>query len=59
VKTYIRKVEEATTKETAEAALREAISVLDKSAGARVLHRNRAARMKSRLSHLVASRFTS
>lgn len=58
VKTYIRKVEEATTKEAAETALRDAIRVLDKT-GARVIHRNKAARMKSRLSRLVASRFAS
>ena len=56
VKTYVRKVEEATTKETAETALRDAIRALDKT-GARVIHRNRAARMKSRLSRLVAGRF--
>ena len=59
VKTSVRKVEEATTKETAETALRDAIRVLDKNAGARVIHRNKAARMKSRLSRLVASRFAS
>lgn len=59
VKTYIKKVEEATTKEAAEAALTDAINVLDKSAGARVLHRNKAARLKSRLTRKVAARFAS
>ena len=59
VKTYIRKVEEATNKETAETALRDAISSLDKTAGLRIIPRNKAARMKSRLTRLVASRFAS
>ena len=59
VKTNTRKVEEATDKETAETALRDAISAVDKTAGARVIHRNKAARMKSRLTRLVASRFAS
>ncbi|UCH63390.1 MAG: 30S ribosomal protein S20 [Fidelibacterota bacterium] len=59
MKTYIRKVEEATSKETAETALLEAISALDKTAGSRIIHRNKAARIKSRLTHLVASRFAS
>ncbi len=59
VKTYIKKVEEATTKEAAEAALTDAIKVLDKSAGERVLHRNKAARLKSRLTRKVAARFAS
>lgn len=57
MKTYIRKVEEATTKESAETALRDAISSIDKNAGSRIIHPNKAARVKSRLSRLVASRF--
>lgn len=58
-KTYVRKVEEATTKETAGAALQDAIRVLDKTGGSRVIHRNKAARLKSRLTRLVTSRFAS
>ncbi len=57
MKTYIRKVEEATTRESAETALRDAISSIDKTAGSRVIHPNKAARVKSRLTRLVASRF--
>ncbi|MFB0515903.1 MAG: 30S ribosomal protein S20 [Candidatus Neomarinimicrobiota bacterium] len=59
VKTYIKKVEEATTKDAAETALRQAIKELDKSAKARIMHRNRAARLKSSLTRKVASRFAS
>ncbi len=59
VRTYIKKVDQATTKEAAENALREAVSVLDKSASSRVLHRNKAARLKSRLTQRVKSRFAS
>jgi len=59
IKTYLKKVEQATTREAAETALREAIKVLDKSAGSRIFHKNKAARLKSRLTRKVASRFAS
>ncbi|MCH7939228.1 MAG: 30S ribosomal protein S20 [Candidatus Marinimicrobia bacterium] len=59
VKTFIKSVEEATTKDTAEAGLRSALQYIDKSAHKRVTHPNRAARLKSRLTRLVASRFAS
>jgi small subunit ribosomal protein S20 len=59
VKTYIKKVETATTKDAAEAALRDAISALDKSAQDNVFHPNKAARLKSRITKQVNARFTS
>ena len=59
IKTNIKKVETATGEESARTALLEATRLLDRSAGRHVLHANRAARLKSRLSRLVASRFAS
>ncbi len=57
VNTHIKSVEEATTKEAAEAGLKSALKYIDKSAHKRVTHPNRATRLKSRLTRLVATRF--
>lgn len=59
VKTYIKIVEEAATQEVADKALKDAIKVLDTSAGAKITHPNKVARIKSRLTRLVTTRFAS
>lgn len=59
VKTYIKIVEEAATQEVADRALKDAIKVLDTSAGAKITHPNKVARIKSRLTRLVTTRFAS
>ncbi len=59
VKTHIKNVEEAATKETAETALKAAVKVLDSSAHPKVIHPNKVARIKSRLTRLISTRFAS
>ncbi|MFC1483948.1 30S ribosomal protein S20 [Candidatus Neomarinimicrobiota bacterium] len=59
VRTFIKKVETATTKEVADEALRVAISALDKSAQDNIFHPNKAARLKSKITKKVNSRFAS
>ncbi|MEE9161527.1 MAG: 30S ribosomal protein S20 [Candidatus Neomarinimicrobiota bacterium] len=59
VSTSIKNVTSATTEEPARAALKEAGRLLNKSAGRNLIHRNKAARLKSRLTRLVATRFAS
>lgn len=58
VKTLISKVYKAENLEDAAAALRDAGKGLDKAAGKNVLHAKKAARLKSRLSSLVATKFS-
>ena len=56
VRTYIKKVVAAVEtgdREAADAALAEAIPVIDKMAGKGIMHRNKAARHKSRLAARV------
>lgn len=54
LRTAIKKVRQADGTETGAAALREAISLLDRAAAKRLIHPNKAARAKSRLSaHVV------
>ncbi|MYJ75676.1 MAG: 30S ribosomal protein S20 [Gammaproteobacteria bacterium] len=58
VRTYIKKVVtavESGDREAANAALVEAIPVIDKMAGKGIMHRNKAARHKSRLTARVNS----
>ena len=58
LRTELRKLREAITagnKENAQAAFRAAVSLLDKSIRKGVLHRNTAARYKSRLSARLSS----
>ena len=58
VRTYIKKVVAAVEtgdREAADAALAEAIPVIDKMAGKGIMHRNKAARHKSRLTARVNS----
>lgn len=59
LKTKVKAVESAENKEAADAALKIAVKTLDKRSGPKVLHRNKAARIKSRITRLVASRFAS
>ena len=56
VRTQIRKVRDAVKSgdlDKAEAEYREAASRLDKAGASRVIHPNRAGRLKSRLQHLI------
>ena len=59
IRTSIKNVEQADSKETAATALHEAIKVLDKATSSNYFHRNKVGRIKSRLSRLVATRFAS
>jgi len=53
VKTAVRGVVDAKDKDSADAALKKAVSVLDKSVKIGLIHKNKAANQKSRLSKLV------
>jgi small subunit ribosomal protein S20 len=53
VKTAIRGVVDAKDKESAEGALRKAVSVLDKRVKIGLIHKNKASNQKSRLSKIV------
>jgi len=53
VKTAVRRVAEAKDRESADVALKAAVSVLDKSVKTGVIHKNKASNQKSRLSKLV------
>ena len=54
LRTALKKVRQATSPDTAAAAFREAASLLDRAARKRIVHPNKAARAKSRLSARVA-----
>lgn len=59
IKTYFRRVEEAVEKgdaDTAAADARQLTSLIDKAAKRGALHRNTAARKKSRVARLLASK---
>jgi small subunit ribosomal protein S20 len=53
LKTAIKRVRSAATKEKGEAALLKAVSILDSLAGKGVIHRNKAANQKSKLTRFV------
>lgn len=53
IRTAIRRVSEADTHEHAEARRRSAVALIDRAANRRVLHPNKAGRIKSRLDRLV------
>ena len=57
IRTTIKNVESAENKEVATQALAEAIVVLDKNTNPRFLHLNKAARLKSRLTKMVQTKF--
>jgi small subunit ribosomal protein S20 len=53
IKTAVKKVTSAANKETAEKELKNAVSVLDKVASKGIIHKNKAANKKSRLTLYV------
>jgi small subunit ribosomal protein S20 len=53
MKTAIKRVRAATTKEKGQAALLQAVSVLDSLAAKGIIHRNKAANQKSKLTRFV------
>ncbi len=53
VKTAVRRVVEASTPDAAQSALKEAVSVLDKSVKIGLIHKNKASNQKSRLNLMV------
>ena len=53
MKTVIKKVRQEKDKTKAEAALKEAVSLLDKFAQKRIIHPNKASNQKSKLTRLV------
>ena len=55
MRTAIKRVRSAPDKAAAETALQAAISVVDRTARKGIIHKNAAARYKSRLSHFVQS----
>jgi small subunit ribosomal protein S20 len=55
LRTAVRKVRAAETAEEAATLYKEAVALIDRAAGRRLMHPNRAARLKSRLSKHVQS----
>ena len=55
IRTAVRRVREAGSRERAEECRRAAVALIDRAAARRVLHPNRAARIKSQLDRLVRS----
>ena len=53
LRTALKKVRQASDKASAETALQEAISTVDRTTSKGIIHKNAAARYKSRLSRLV------
>ncbi len=53
MKTLLKKVRTSQTKDTATALLKETISFLDKLAGKKVIHSNKASNLKSKLTKYV------
>lgn len=53
IRTAIRRVGEADTHDSAEARRKSAVALIDRAANRRVLHPNKAGRIKSRLDRLV------
>jgi small subunit ribosomal protein S20 len=56
LKTAIKKVMQAEDANAAQAAFTETSGLLDRMAGRRLIHRNKAARKKSQLARLIAER---
>ncbi len=54
MKTKIKKVKKAQTKKEAEPLLKEAVAAIDKVAGKGIIHKNKAANQKSKLSKYVS-----
>lgn len=58
IRTSVKLVEQADSKEAASEAFKNAVRVLDKSVNKNYFHRNKVARLKSRLTRLITNRFT-
>ena len=56
MKTAIKKVKNAPDKKTAEAELKETVSLLDRMAVQGIIHKNKAANIKSKLTKLVTAK---
>ena len=56
MRTALKKVRQAPDKASAEIALQAAISIIDRTTNKGIIHKNAAARSKSRLSRLVQTR---
>ncbi|HHE46603.1 MAG TPA: 30S ribosomal protein S20 [Bacteroidetes bacterium] len=56
MRTSLRRVRESSSPETLQGNLRSACAVLDRLVGKGIIHRNNAARRKSKLHRMVASR---
>jgi len=54
LKTVVKSVQSAKDKETAEKELKKAVAVLDKMASKKVIHKNKAANQKSKLTRHVS-----
>jgi small subunit ribosomal protein S20 len=55
LRTALKRVREATDAQLGQERLQEAFALLDRAAGKRLIHPNRAARLKSQLSRFVGS----
>lgn len=55
MRTAIKKITNAPNKETASAELSNTVSILDRMAGKGIIHKNKAANLKSRLTRHVSS----
>ena len=53
IRTAIRRVREAGSREEADLRRRDAVALIDRAAGRRVIHPNKAGRIKSQLDRLV------
>lgn len=59
LKTYVRSAKQSASEENAEEKLRKAVKMLDKAAERGIIHKNQAARRKSRLAKAVNKNKTS
>jgi len=55
IRTAIRRVQEAGSREQAEASRRDAVALIDRAAARRLIHPNKAGRIKSQLDRAVRS----
>lgn len=55
IRTLVKRVRQSTSPEEGQERLRRAVALLDRAAGKRLLHPNKAARIKSQLARHVAS----
>jgi len=55
MRTAIKKVKNAPDKQTAETELKKTVSILDRMAGKGIIHKNKAANVKSKLSKFIST----